>query len=52
MGGVTILLKLLTPSRVQAILDYVFKRNVLDEQVESIQERMTKLTKRVEALEK
>ena len=41
------ILKLLTPSVVQQILDYVFKKNVLDEQVESLQERVAKLEEEV-----
>ena len=37
------LLKILTPSVVKAIMDYVFEKNDLDLQMESVRERLNKL---------
>ncbi len=45
MIGLPAVLKLLTPKVVNAIMDYVFKDNVLDEQMESVRTRLNKLEK-------
>ena len=45
MIGVPAVLKLLTPRVVNAIMDYVFKDNVLDEQMESVRARLNDLEK-------
>ena len=39
------LLKLLTPSVVKEIMNYVFEKNDLDLQMESVRERLDKLEK-------
>ena len=43
MIGLPVVLKLLTPKVVNAIMDYVFKDNILDEQMESMQKRVKTL---------
>jgi hypothetical protein len=43
MIGMPVIFKLLTPKVVNAIIDYVFKPNNLDEQMEIMQERMKKV---------
>lgn len=45
MIGLPAVLKLLTPKVVNAIMDYVFKDNNLDNQMESVQARLNKLEK-------
>ena len=52
MIGLPLVLKLLTPSNVRAILDYVFKKNVLDEQMESVQTRLDEIKTEYNELKK
>ena len=43
MFGLPVVFKLLTPKVVNAIMDYVFKDNLLDEQMLSVQLRLNNL---------
>ena len=43
MIGLPIVFKLLTPKVINVIIDYVFKPNNLDDQMEVMQERLKKL---------
>ena len=52
MIGLPLVLKLLTPSNVRAVLDYVFKKNVLDEQMESVQTRLDEIKAEYNELKK
>ena len=48
---IPLILKLLTPSKVKAILSYVFEKNDLDYKVDKIYEMQAKNRERIDALE-
>ena len=48
---IPLILKLLTPSKVKAILSYVFEKNELDFKVDKIHEMQLCNAKRIDALE-